>query len=84
MTVQEWSLVIGVVMSAVLALGPWMFMVHGKLAVLATRMANVEAKVDRLIQAHEKKLPRCAQHEARLETHDVQLAQIGQRLEDLA
>jgi hypothetical protein len=84
MTVQEWSLVVGVMMSGVLALGPWMFMVHGKLAVLATRMANVEAKVDRLIHAHESQLPQCAQHEARLETHEVQLAHIGQRLEDLA
>jgi hypothetical protein len=34
MTIQEWSIVIGVVVSGLLALGPWMFMVHAKLAAM--------------------------------------------------
>jgi hypothetical protein len=84
MTVQEWSMVIGVVTSALLALAPWMFMVHAKLAVLATRMSNVEEKVDKLIEAHDQQLPKCAQHDARLDSHDVQLGYVNERLEDLA
>lgn len=83
MTVQQWSIVIGVITSALLALTPWMFMVHAKLAVLATQMANLEDKVDTLIRANEQRLPQCAQHEARLETHDVQIAHIGERLRDV-
>jgi hypothetical protein len=84
MTVQEWSIVIGVVMSALLALAPWMFMVHAKLAVLATQMANLEEKADTLIRADERRRPQCAQHEARLDTHDLQLVHVGERLRDLA
>ena len=45
MTVQEWSIVVGVVVSAVLALGPWMFMVHAKLAVLSSQVARLDAHV---------------------------------------
>ena len=35
MTTQQWAIIIGVIVSGLLALGPWMFMVHAKLAVLA-------------------------------------------------
>ena len=83
MTVQQWSIVIGVIMSALLALTPWMFMVHAKLAVLATQMSNLEDKVDRLIRAHEQRLPQCVQHEARLDTLDVEIAHISERLRDV-
>ena len=84
MTIQEWSIVIGVIVSALLALAPWMFMVHAKLAVLATQMANLEDKVDRLIEAYEHRLPKCEQHEARLDTQEVQIEHIVQRLQEFS
>lgn len=83
MTTAEWGIVIGVVMSALLALAPWMFMVHGKLAVLASKMEGLENKVDKLIEANDQRLPTCVQHAARLDTHEVQIAQIGERLREM-
>ena len=38
MTVQDWEIIAGGLVSAVLTLGPWMFMVHAKLAVIASRI----------------------------------------------
>ncbi|MCX7427306.1 MAG: hypothetical protein NTW96_16965 [Planctomycetia bacterium] len=83
MSVQEWSIVVGVVVSAVLALGPWMFMVHAKLAVLANQVSSLCHKVDKAAETHEKLWLVYARHEARLETHQVQIAQISERLRDL-
>jgi len=80
MDVEQWGIVVGVVMSAALALAPWMFMVHAKLAVLASQLFSLESKVDKLIEANEQRLPMCARHAARLDTHDVQIAQICERL----
>jgi len=84
MSVQEWGIVIGVLVSGVLALGPWMFMVHAKLAVLANQVATLCRKIERTSELHDKLWTTLARHEAKLETHDVQIAQIGQRLKDLA
>lgn len=90
MTIDQWGIVIGVVTSAVLALAPWMFMVHAKLAVLSTQVARLDAKVDKMVEANQERLPWCIRHQAaldeltrRLEGHDVQLSDINQRLQDL-
>jgi len=84
MTVEQWGIVIGVVTSALLTLAPWMFMVHAKLAVLAVGLAGLERKVDKLIDDQERRGPMCAVHEARLDTHEVQLENLAERLsEDL-
>jgi len=82
MTTAEWGILAGVVMSALLALAPWMFMVHAKLAVLATRMEGLEGKVDKLIETNDQRLPTCVQHAARLDTHELQIAQIDERLRE--
>jgi hypothetical protein len=84
MSVQEWGIVIGVVTSALLSLAPWMFMVHAKLAVLVTRIDALSEKVDIAAEASGELWSLCAQHEARLETHDVQLSHIAKRLEEWA
>ncbi len=82
MTSDEWSIIVGVVVSALLALGPWMFMVHAKLAVLASQVEILCKKVDRVGEAHEKLWTMYAHHEARLETHEVRILQISERLRD--
>jgi hypothetical protein len=84
MSVEEWGIVMGVVTSAVLALAPWMFMVHGKLAVLATQLVSLEEKVDKLIAGDEHRGPMCALHEARLETHEVQLEHLVARVQEMS
>lgn len=83
MSVQEWAIVVGVAMSAVLALAPWMFMVHAKLAVLANEMTAIGRKMDKASETHEKLWSIHARHEARLETQQLQIGQISERLRDL-
>jgi hypothetical protein len=84
MSVQEWEIVMGVVMSAILALGPWMFMVHAKLAVIAARIVDLAEKVEKAADANRELWSLYAQHEARLETHDVQFRHIAERLEEVS
>jgi hypothetical protein len=83
MSVQEWGIVIGVVTSALLALAPWMFMVHAKLAVIAARLAELDENVEKAHRDHQQLWSLCAQHRTRLETHDVQFAHIAERLQEL-
>jgi hypothetical protein len=47
MSVQAWGIVVGVATAAVLALGPWMFMVHAKLAVIAAQIADLSEAIDK-------------------------------------
>lgn len=83
MGVGEWGIVAGVVTSALLALAPWMFMVHAKLAVIATQIAELDEKLEKAAQAGQELWSHVAQHDTRLGTHDVQLAHIVQRLDEL-
>ncbi len=83
MTAQEWGILIGMVVSAVLALAPWMFMVHAKLAVIATQIVELDEKVEKSAEANQQLWSRYAQHEARLETHDVQFTYIVERLQEI-
>ena len=83
MSIQAFGIVIGVLMSALLALGPWMFMVHAKLAVIATRIVELSDKVEKATAANQQLWSVCAQHTTRLETHDVQLTHIAERLQEI-
>ncbi len=83
MSSQEWGIVIGMVASAILALGPWMFMVHAKLAVIAAQLAELDEKVEKAAEANQQLWSRYAQHETRLETHDVQFAHVAERLQEI-
>jgi hypothetical protein len=87
---QQWGIVVGVVTAGLLGLAPWMFMVHAKLAVLSAQVARLDAKVDKMVDAQEERLPWCIQHQARIEElarriegHDLQLADIAERLRDV-
>ena len=83
MTAEEWGIVIGVVVSALLALAPWMFMVHAKLAVIAAQIVELGEKVEKAAEANQQLWSRYAQHEARLQTHDVQFAHVAERLQEI-
>ncbi len=80
MSIQEWAAVIGVAMSVALALGPWMFAVHAKLAVIASRIDEVGRRLDDLGASHDERLAMCIEHQSRLETHEVQLADLADRV----
>ncbi len=82
MTVQEWSIVVGVVISGMLALGPWMFMVHAKLAALVATVQAAMERLENIAEAHQRLWERHARHESRLETHNVQIAMLNDRLRE--
>ena len=90
MSVQAWGIVIGVVTAALLALAPWMFMVHAKLAVLSEQMTRLTAKVHEMVEADQARLPQIihqqaalTEHGRQLQTLDVQLTDVGERLREI-
>ena len=80
MTFQEWSLIVGVVLSVALAMAPWMFKVHAKLAVIASKIIDLCEKLDDSSEEHRRLWEVCSRHTSRLDTHDVQLSHIAERL----
>jgi hypothetical protein len=80
----EWHIVFGVVTSFALTLGSWMFMVHAKLAVIASRLNDLGEQVAKSADANRELWRISADHATRLETHDVQFTHINQRLESLS
>ncbi len=83
MSVQEWGIVVGAVVSGLAALAPWMFMVHAKLAVIAAQIVELSEQVEKATEANRELWNCCANHRARLDTHDVQFAHIVERLQEL-
>jgi len=67
MDMQAWGIVVGVAMTAILALAPWMFMVHAKLAVIAAQVAEMGEKIERAIESQ-----RSADHETRIALLEAQ------------
>lgn len=84
MSPQEYQTLLGAILAIALTLGPWMFMVHAKLAVLAARIVDLAAAVDKASDANRELWKLSAQHATRLETHDVQFAHVAERLEELS
>ena len=67
MDVTQWGIVIGVAGSALMAVGPWMFMVHAKLAVLSAQVARLDVKVDKMCDSQHERLTWCVQHQSALD-----------------
>ena len=87
---QELEIIIGMITAGLLALAPWMFMVHAKRAVLSTQVARLDAKVDKMVDAEQQRLPWCIQHQSsleelarRVELHEAQLAELHQRVQEI-
>ena len=74
MTAQEWGIIGGGLTAMLLGLAPWMFMVHGKLAVLADRLGRVQTAVDKLVDREDTR--QCASHSAKLEDHERRLVRM--------
>lgn len=82
MTLPEWSLLVGSLLSIVLAVAPWMFKVHAKLAVIASKLVDLCETLGDVTDEHRRLWEIAARHESRLDTHDVQLSHIAERLRD--
>ncbi len=83
MSVEAWGIVVGVAMSGVLALTPWMFMVHAKLAVIASQVKGLCDQVERSSQATQKLWEAHAEHQARLDAHQVRICYTDERLREI-
>jgi hypothetical protein len=80
MTFPEVTLLVGVLIPLALAMGPWMFKVHAKLAVIASKIVDLCDRIEQAADDHQKLWQVCSKHESRLDTHDVQLSHIAERL----
>ncbi len=60
--------------------GEWVIKVHAKLAVIASKIVDLCEKMDRTSEEHRRLWEVCSRHESRLDTHDVQLSHIAERL----
>ena len=80
MSFPEWSLIACSLLSLGLAVGPWMFKVHAKLAVIASKIVDLCEKMDRASDEHRRLWETSARHASRLDTHEVQLTHIAERL----
>ena len=84
MCFEQWAIVIGVLTSFILAVGPWMFMVHAKLAVLASELKFLCGKLERATNVHEQLTALHTRHEARLEAQAVEIRQIHERIRTMS
>jgi len=82
MSVQEWGILVGVLMSVLLALAPWMFMVHAKLAVIAAQIVELTEKVEKAADTNARLWDRYARHDTLLQTHELRFAHITERIEE--
>lgn len=46
MTQQEWGIVVGMAVLAVIALAPWIVAVHAMFAVINTRLEDIEDRIE--------------------------------------
>ena len=66
MGTQEWGILIGAATSALLALGPWLVMVHAKLAVIAHQIGQLGASLEKMAEVQQELRTRFAEHHAHL------------------
>lgn len=83
MSANEWITLLGVAVSATVVIGPGIVSLHSKLAVLAAQVAELCDKVEKLSSSHEERLGMCIDHQSRLDTQEVQIADAVERLREM-
>jgi len=83
MSDNEWIALMATVISAALVIGPGIVALHAKLAVVASQVAELCDKVEKLASSHEERLRMCIGHQSRIDTQEVQLADVIERLHEL-
>ncbi len=83
MTSEHWVALVGSIVSLVLAVGPWMFKVHAKLAVIASQFATLCEKLETADAEQRQLWETAARHRSRLDTHDVQIEHLAERLREV-
>jgi outer membrane murein-binding lipoprotein Lpp len=83
MNANEWITLIAVVISAAVVIGPGIVAVHAKLAVVASQVAELCDKVEKLSSSHEERLRMCIEHQSRLDMQEIQIADSIERLREM-
>jgi len=83
MTTSEWLTLGGVVASVILTVTPWMFAVHARLAVIASQVEQLCQRLEKLSGAQEERLAMCIAHQSRLESMEVRIADLSERVKEL-
>jgi len=83
MNANEWIALVAAFISGAAVIGPGIVTLHAKLAVVASQVAELCDKVGKLASSHEERLRMCIDHHARLDTHEVQLADVIERLHEI-
>jgi outer membrane murein-binding lipoprotein Lpp len=80
MNANEWTTLVAAAISAAVVIGPGIVTLHAKLAVVASQVAELCDKMERLSSAHEERLRMCIDHQSRINAHEVQIADVIERL----
>lgn len=83
MSIAEWSLLIGTILPFVLATIPWMMRVHAKLAVIVTQIESLCEKLESESIENRGIRKELARVGTRIESHEMQIAYIEQRIENI-
>lgn len=83
MEISNWLSLAGLVVSVVLTVTPWLFAMHARLAVIANQIQQLCETVEKLAEAHDRRLAMCIDHQSRLETHDVRLSNLENQIETI-
>ena len=82
MTSEQWVALASVVVSLSITVGSWMFKVHAKLAVIASQFATLCEKLETADAEQRQLWEMAARHRSRLDTHDVQIEHLADRLRE--
>ena len=72
MTADNWETLLGTVVAVAVAVGPWMFKVHAKLAVIAARMTDLCDRLHELTEESRRLWSAQHDHQLRLDRHEFQ------------
>jgi hypothetical protein len=84
MSMQDWLSLAGLAVPIVVAVGPWLFAVHSRLAVIGSRVEQLCGDVRRLADAHDDRLAMCIDHQSRLEALGMRVECLEGRWEEAA
>ena len=83
MTYSDWSLCLSVAMPVLLAVVPWMIRIHTKLEVVAHNVTNLCQKIDSLAGDNRDVQRNLAALTTRLETHELSITYLTDRVNEL-
>ena len=82
MSANELLTVAGLLITITAGIGAWMFKVHAKLAVIASKLVDVAERLERSADDRHELWNVYMRHETRLERHEAELKHLTEQLRD--